>query len=89
MTIRMSQTFKQKAKEMVFVSIRVSFLRDPKKKELMLAKIGLNDDAITRTQESSGKEDGMSNDSNSSQHLIPSGMSAGAWSMPPPPLGSW
>ena len=71
-------------------SVIDELLRDPKKKELVLARLGLNDDVVTPTKKGSGKEDGTSKDSNLSQHLTPpSGKSAGAWSMPPPPFGDW
>lgn len=60
-------------------------LRDPKKKELVLAKLGLNDDPKP-THKDSRKRD-TSND-NSNQHLTLSGKT-GAWSMPPPLFGSW
>ena len=43
----------------------------------MLARLGLNDDVVTPTKKGSGKEDGTSKDSNLSQHLTPTGKSAG------------
>ncbi|MCG8626900.1 MAG: hypothetical protein MJE68_33475, partial [Proteobacteria bacterium] len=64
-------------------------LRDPKKKGLVLAKLGLNDDPKdpVPTRKDSGKREDSSDSSN--QHLTLSGKTAGAWAMPPPPFGGW
>ena len=64
-------------------------LRDPKKKGLVLAKLGLNDDPKdpVPSRKDSGKREDSSDSSN--QHLTPSGKTAGAWAMPPPPFGGW
>ena len=68
-------------------------LRDPKKKELLLKKLGLGEasgsgvQGTTTPTSNGGSGKGGGPDANSSQHLTPSGTTAGAW--PPPPYASW
>ena len=74
-------------------SVIDELLRDPKKKELLLEKLGLGEasgsgvQGTTTPTSNGGSGKGGGPDANSSQHLTPSGTTAGAW--PPPPYAGW
>lgn len=72
-------------------------MKDPRKKELLIKKLGIGDPEASRAKTNAGvptdKESGGGKESASdgitNQHLTPSGKYAGGWAMPPPFFAGW